>query len=141
MPRRRRQVMFRLLVDSEHPQSGQLWEEVEQATRSESPPPAILVELLDDESINERTVTLEDAEAVQTWCIQRLWWPDKGPAPLRWERVPGVQPSERDGTARAAVLVPLTVAEREALNAEAHKLGLTQKELARRKLLRPYKSD
>jgi hypothetical protein len=137
VPRRKRPVMFRLLIDDEHPQAETLWQAVEREAAARDPGlPSVLSDIFFDDDVKEREVTLEEAEAVQRWCLDRPWWPDKGPAPLKWERI-SAQRGPEPTTPTAKILVSMTVAEREALNAEAKRLGLTQQELARRKLVAP----
>jgi hypothetical protein len=137
VPRRKRPVMFRLVPDDEHPLAERFWRavEVEAANHSETLPRVLADLYFDDEP--EVSVDLEQAESVQRWCLALDWWPDKGPAPLKWERI-SAQRGPEPTTPTAKILVSMTVAEREALNAEAKRLGLTQQELARRKLTAPY---
>jgi hypothetical protein len=138
VPRRKRPVMFRLIIDDEHPQAEQLWQRVEKEALGNDPLiPKVLVDLYFDDEVREKDITLEEAEAVQAWCLERPWWPEKGPAPLRWEKIPTQRGPEPGEPRKAGILVPLTEAERSALNDEAARMGLTQRELARRKVLRP----
>jgi hypothetical protein len=134
-----REVNFRLIPNQDHPLSERLWQLVERdATGIDPIAPEPLIRLLADEDAPWLEVSLEEAEAVRAWCFERKWWPRRGPSPLSFQRVPprrGPRPSGESAAQTAAILVPLTPVERASFNAEATRLGITQRELARRKIL------
>lgn len=138
----RRPLIFRIVANPEHPLSERLWKRVEHEYVGSDPlvPPA-LIRMFEEEDAPYIEVPLDEAEAVRKWCAERSWWPERGPAPLTFQKVPsqrGPEPKPETDARKAGILVPLSTEEREALNAEAKRLNMTQKELARRKILKPY---
>lgn len=136
--RRKRPVRFRIIANDDHPVAGDLWERVEKEASGNDPlVPQPLIDLLDHDDEPFVEVSLEEAEEVRRWCAERPWWPVRGPAPLRFERISpprGPDPDPEKAKLDASILVPLTKEEREELNREAERLGLTQRELARRRI-------
>ena len=132
-------MAFRIVPHQDHPLSERLWRLVEKdATGCDPLAPEPLIRLLVDEDALYHEVPLEEAEVVRAWLSERAWWPKRGPAPLSFERVAprrGPRPGSASAEQTAAILVPLTPAERADFNAEAVRLGITQRELARRKIL------
>jgi len=131
-------VRFRIWANDDHPNAVDLWERVEKEASGNDPlVPQPLIDLLDHNEDPYIEVSLEQAEEVRRWCAERPWWPERGPAPLRFERISpprGPEPDPERQKLDASILVYLTKEEREELNKDAERLGLTQRELARRRI-------